>query len=72
MVIEGADFFVRVVDLPHQVKGVCSPNEDGTYNMYLNARYSRESLLDTYFHEEGHMENDDFWNERDIRDVEGL
>lgn len=73
MVIEGADYFIRVVDLPPRVKGICSPNEDGTYNVYFNARYGlRLEHLETFLHEEAHMEGDDFFSDKDIREVEGL
>jgi hypothetical protein len=73
MVIEGADFFIRVVDLPPRVKGICSPNEDGTFNVYLNTKYGTGiEHLDTYFHEVSHIEDDDFYNGKDIREVEGL
>ena len=72
MVIEGADFFVRVVDLPVGVHGVCTTNDDGTFSVYINARNDRDQQIRSYFHERKHIENDDFWNERDIRDVEGL
>ena len=59
--------------MPPKVKGICSPNEDGTYNVYLNARYGlRLEHLDTYFHEEEHMEENDFQSGLDIRQVEGL
>ena len=70
--LEGADFFVRVLDLPPRVGGFCSPNEDGTYNVYLNSRKDRQHNIDSYFHEIDHIEGDDFWNELPIEEVEGL
>lgn len=70
--LEGADFFVRLVDLPPRVGGVCSPNEDGTYNVYLNARKDREHQVDSYLHEWEHIEDDDFYTARPIEEVEGF
>ena len=70
--LEGADFFVRVLDLPPRVGGFCSPNEDGTYNVYLNSRKDRQHNIDSYFHEVDHIEDDDFWNDESIEEVEGL
>ena len=70
--LEGADFFVRVLDLPPRVGGFCSPNEDGTYNVYLNSRKDRDHNIDSYFHEVDHIEDDDFWNDESIEEVEGL
>lgn len=70
--LEGADFFVRLVDLPPTVNGICSPNDDGTYNIYLNSRKDFDHQLDGYDHECDHIEDDDFYGDKDIRDVEGL
>ena len=70
--LEGADFFVRLIDLPPRVGGFCSPNEDGTYNVYLNSRKDRDHNIDSYFHEVDHIEDDDFWNDESIEEVEGL
>lgn len=70
--LENADYFVRIVDLPVGVKGLVSPNDDGTYNVYLDGKSDREHQIDTYFHELDHIENDDFYNGRSLRDVEGL
>jgi len=33
------DYFVRYIKLPRHIGGVCSANEDGTYNIYLNSMY---------------------------------
>lgn len=70
--IEGADYFVRVVNLPPKVKALVAENEDGTFSMYLNARNDAEQNVESYFHELDHIENDDFYNGHPIRRVEGL
>jgi len=62
MTIEGADYYIRLIDLPYSIGGFITPNDDGTYNVYLNARLSAEKNLDTFFHEVEHIENDDFYN----------
>lgn len=63
MKIEGADFFVRLVDLPPTVGGFVCPNDDGTFNVYLNSRKDQEHNIDSYLHEVDHIENDDFYND---------
>lgn len=69
--LEGADYFVRLVDLPPELGGLVSPNDDGTYNVYLNARRDREHNIDTYCHEVfEHIENNDFQNGKPIEDIE--
>lgn len=70
--LEGADFFVRVVNLPPKVRALVAENEDGTFSMYLNARNDAEQNVESYFHELDHIESDDFYNCRPIRRVEGL
>lgn len=68
--IEGADYFVRVVDLPYGVGGQVTTNDDGTFNVYLSARTGYDQQLDDYFHEYEHINNDDFYNEKPIKEVE--
>lgn len=70
MMIENADYFVRLVPLPPQVGGLVSPNEDGTFNVYLSEYKSREELIDDYIHEYEHIDNDDFYNGKPIEKIE--
>ena len=71
MTIENADYFVRILDLPHGVGGMVTPNDDGTFSVYLNARNSHEKQRHTCDHEIRHIERDDFWNGKPIEEVEG-
>lgn len=70
--IEGADFFVRVVDFPFDVgsNGMLLLNEDGTYSVYINARASMEQRRKAMCHEYDHMRNDDMHGEKDISSCE--
>ncbi len=72
MLIENADYFVRLIDLPGSVGGACNPNEDGTFNIYLNARYAtdRDRMVDDFLHEWEHLENDDLFGDKEIAAVE--
>ena len=70
--IEGADYFVRVVDLPVQIGGMVTPNDDGTFSIYLNARNTAERRAKSCAHEVGHIESDAFYNGKSIEEVEGL
>ena len=69
--IDGADFFVRVVDLPVGVGGCVSPNADGTYNVYINACYDRRKQRESYKHEVRHIVNGDF-GKSDVCVIENL
>lgn len=68
--LEGADYFVRYVDLPPTIGGQVVSNGDGTFSLYLNALKDRYSLLDDYFHECDHIEDDDFYNDKTIDEIE--
>ena len=49
-----------------------TPNDDGTYTMYLDPRRDFEQMLDDYEHELWHIIRDDFYNGQPIQKVEGL
>ncbi len=72
MLIENADYFVRLIDLPGSVGGACNPNEDGTFNIYLNSNFStdRDRMVADFLHEWEHLENDDLFGDKEIAAVE--
>lgn len=70
VILEGCDYFVRVVDLPVGVGGMVTPNDDGTYSVYINARNSRLKQLRSCDHEVGHIEHDDFYRDVPIEQME--
>ena len=70
--LDGADYFVRVVPLPVGIRGMVSPNSDGTYCIYISSQIPSEQQLESYFHEVGHIENDDFNNGKSMEEGERL
>ena len=72
--IEGADYFVRVVEFPKGVNriGFVLLNPDGTYSIYLNARASHAQKKKAMRHEMRHMANDDLYGDKDIRTIENI
>lgn len=70
--IEGADYFVRIVDLPPKVKALVAENDDGTYSLYLNAKNDKKRNVLAYLHELEHIENNDFQNGKTIQQVEQI
>lgn len=72
--IEGRDFFVRVVDFPKGVNrvGFVLLNSDGTYSVYINSRASKNAQRKAMRHEYNHMASDDMYGDRDIRQIEKL
>jgi len=69
--IDGADFFVRLIDFPTcTCGGMVIPNDDGTFSVYLNARTSHDQQLHSYNHEKNHIEHDDFYRAASIGQME--
>lgn len=72
---EHLDVIVRVVDFPVGVgrcDGMVMPNDDATYSIYVNARTSYDQQRKAYSHELNHVVMNDFYNERDIKEVEDI
>ncbi len=61
---------IRIIDLPICVKGVTVPHSDGTYNIFINARYPIDIQQDTLKHELKLVENFDFDNFDSIQFIE--
>ena len=72
MLIEGADYFVRKVDMPPAIHGSVCPNSDGTFSVYINARDSIERQREALDHEvKKHIARNDF-SKDDVAEIEGL
>ena len=50
--------------------GVTVQDEDGNYNMYINARLTFEERKRTVNHELNHIDKDHFHDERPIAEIE--
>ena len=65
-----ADVFVRVVNFPNTAsRAAVEENEDGTYSLYVNARCTREQIMERMPHEIVHMKDR---HHQDARPVEAL
>ena len=71
--IEGVDYFVRMIPFPsYRLGGVVTPNEDGTYSIYINSRLDSAYQRRAYEHEVRHIINEDLHGELDISTVEDI
>ena len=61
---------VRIIDLPSTIRGLTIPDEDGNYNVYLNAHLNRESQRRTLKHEIEHIKNNHFYSNKSVRFLE--
>ncbi len=64
------DYYVRTVKLPGSVRGVTIPNDDGTFNVFINSSLSPECSNDTLKHELNHIKKDHFYE--DTKSIEAV
>ena len=65
------DYFVRLVELPRTVNGVTLPNDDGTFDIYLNSLLTEDEQRTALEHEIEHIIQDHFYNDvKPIRQIE--
>lgn len=72
MLIENQDYFVRVIPLPCNLCGMVTPNDDGSFSVYINADIDDQRKKEALDHELEHIENDDFYNGRPITEIEDI
>lgn len=62
------DYFVYFVELPYHVKGVTIPNNDGTFDIYINSVLDDIQRQKSLNHELKHIKKDHFYD--DMKDIE--
>ena len=55
------DTYVRFISLPARVEGVTLPNDDGSFDIYINSRLSPAMQQETLEHELRHIRHDHFY-----------
>lgn len=64
------DINVQVIDMDVMIPEQVVKNHDGSYTIFLNARYSYEYMLKSYQHALEHIQNGDF--DKDYGDVQEI
>lgn len=59
----GSNIIVRLISLPVTVRAVTLPNDDGTFDIYINTNLPEELKQKALDHELGHIRKDHFYNE---------
>lgn len=73
MLIENCDYFVRVIPFPvYTIGGMVTPNDDGTFSIYINSRLSLQRQKEALDHELDHIRNNDFYNGKPIQEIEDI
>lgn len=63
---------VRVIDLPFGVDGMTVKDENDDFNVYINARLSKEMQDISYAHELDHIARGHFYSADDVRTMESV
>lgn len=64
------DYFIRQVPLPRTVEGVTLPNDDGSFDIYINSTLSPEKQDEALKHELRHLKSEHFYLELPIELME--
>lgn len=59
----GSNIFVRTIPLPITVRAVTIPNDDCTFDIYLNSSLPEELQRKALAHELEHIRQDHFYND---------
>jgi phosphoribosylaminoimidazole (AIR) synthetase len=54
------DIFIRIVEMPFNIKGYTAEDANGNYNIYINDGLSYIEKLKTYIHEMRHISGGHF------------
>ena len=64
------DTYVRLIPLPPKVEGVTLPNDDGSFDIYINSRLSPARQQETLAHEMRHIRHEHFYLDMPISRME--
>ena len=64
------DYYVRLVPFPATVEGAVVPNNDGSFDIYINEALSEERRRQTLEHELSHLRREHFYLDIPIDRIE--
>ena len=70
MMMTPEEYCIRLIDLPGTVKALVVYDDEGFPNINVNSRLSREEQAEAVRHELVHIQRDDAYNDRSIREAE--
>lgn len=70
MLIENADYFIRMVPFPVGIGGAVTPNDDGTFSIYINQNEDYVHNREALDHEVEHILQDHFYADKPIEVIE--
>lgn len=64
--------YVRFIELPPHIEGVTLPNDDGTYDVYINSLLSETQQREAVHHEVNHINLNHFYEFKESLAVQEL
>lgn len=64
------EYYLRFVELPLRVEGVTVPNNDGSFNIYINSLLPEEKRRQVLRHELRHIEAEHFYLDMPVERME--
>ena len=61
---------IRVEILPASINGVTVKDDNGDYNIYINACISEDARAEAFHHEVRHIQEGHFYSMDDVREIE--
>ena len=61
---------VQILDFGNSIPAAVTINDDGGFSIFLNARLSYERRLEAYLHEMRHIQNQDFYGDMSVEEME--
>ncbi len=65
-----SNIIVRIIDLPCTIRGYTALDDEGDYNIYLNARLSPQQQKNAYSHELKHITRNDWDDSKTVEMAE--
>ena len=64
------DCIVRCIDMPCSIGGYVTPNDDDTFNIYINSNLPADKQKAALLHELRHISRSHYWQDGSILDFE--
>ena len=64
------DIFCRIIELPIKINAVTVIDNEGNYNIYVNALLSAEAQKEAFKHEKRHIVKKHFYSHKPIEECE--
>lgn len=66
------EYCIRYVCLPGSVNGMTVKDENGFFNVYINANLDYDTQQKTILHELCHISRDDFFRDEPLEKIESM